>query len=123
MKHSIVSSLSGMALLAAVAGTIVFAQSAADPVLPGVPPELRVTLFAQEPLVRNPSAMAFDRRGRLLVGQGPQYRNPKPDTPGDTVVILTDSNRDGVADTPKTFASGLNSIQGLAWHGADLWIG
>jgi putative membrane-bound dehydrogenase-like protein len=67
--------------------------------------------------------MAFDRRGRLFVGQGPQYRNPKPDTPGDTVVILIDSNRDGVADTAKTFASGLNSIQGLSWHGQDLWIG
>ncbi len=63
------------------------------------------------------------RRGRLFVGQGPQYRNPKPDTPGDTVVILIDSNRDGVADTAKTFASGLNSIQGLAWHGRDLWVG
>ena len=63
------------------------------------------------------------RRGRLFVGQGPQYRNPKPDTPGDSVVILIDSNRDGVADTSKTFASGLNSIQGLAWHGRDLWIG
>ena len=50
-------------------------------------------------------------------------RNPKPDTPGDTVVMLIDANRDGVADTTKTFASGLNSIQGLAWHGRDLWIG
>ena len=49
--------------------------------------------------------------------------NPKPDTPGDTVVMLIDANRDGVADTTRTFASGLNSIQGLAWHGRDLWIG
>ena len=123
MKHSIVSRMSGLPLLAALAGTIVVGQSPSEPVLPTVPPELRVTLFAQEPLVRNPSAMAFDRRGRLFVGQGPQYRNPKPDTPGDTVLILIDSNRDGVADTRKTFASGLNSIQGLAWHGGDLWIG
>ncbi len=80
-------------------------------------------LFAQEPLVRNPAAMAFDRRGRLFVGQGPQYRNPTPETPGDSVVILIDSNGDGVADASRTFASGLNSIQGLAWHGRDLWIG
>ena len=28
-----------------------------------------------------------------------------------------------IADTTRTFASGLNSIQGLAWHGRDLWIG
>jgi putative heme-binding domain-containing protein len=32
-------------------------------------------------------------------------------------VILIDSNGDGAADASKTFASGLNSIQGLAWHG------
>ena len=54
------------------------------PSLPTVPAELKVELFAREPMVRNPGAMAFDARGRLFVGQGPQYRNPKPDTPGDT---------------------------------------
>ena len=112
-----------MLLLAALAAAVVLAQPAANLALPKVPPELKVELFAREPLVRNPSAMAFDARGRLFVGQGPQYRNPTPDTPGDTVVILIDSNRDGVADAAKTFASGLNSIQGLAWHGRDLWIG
>lgn len=123
MTHPMVSRLAGLPLLAAIAGTVVLGQPAADLALPSVPPELKVELFAREPLVRNPSAMAFDGRGRLFVGQGPQYRNPKPDTPGDTVVILIDSDRDGVADSAKTFASGLNSIQGLAWHGRDLWIG
>ena len=123
MRNSIASHLSTLTLLAALAGTVALGQPTADPVLPAVPPELKVELFAREPMVRNPSAMAFDARGRLFVGQGPQYRNPKPDTPGDTVVILIDSNGDGIADTAKTFASGLNSIQGLAWHGRDLWIG
>jgi putative membrane-bound dehydrogenase-like protein len=123
MTHSIVSRLSALPLLAAIAGTVVLGQPPSDPALPTVPADLTVKLFAREPLIRNPSAMAFDRRGRLFVGQGPQYRNPKPDTPGDTVVILIDSNRDGIADSAKTFASGLNSIQGLSWHGQDLWIG
>jgi putative membrane-bound dehydrogenase-like protein len=123
LKHSIGAGLLGLSLLAAMAATVARGQPAGDPALPKVPPELKVELFAREPLVRNPSAMAFDARGRLFVGQGPQYRNPKPDTPGDTVLILIDSNRDGVADATKTFASGLNSIQGLAWHGRDLWIG
>ena len=63
--------------------------SAADPaVLPSVPAGFKVELVAREPLVRNPCAMAFDARGRLFVGQGPQYRNPKPDTPGDTIELL-----------------------------------
>ena len=110
-------------LLSTLAAATVTGQRPPEPILPGVPPDLKVELFAREPLVRNPAAMAFDARGRLFVGQGPQYRNPKPDTPGDTVVILIDSDGDGIADRTKTFAEGLNSVQGLAWHGRDLWIG
>jgi putative membrane-bound dehydrogenase-like protein len=90
--------------------------------LPKVPAEFEVTLFAGEPLVRQPCSMAFDERGRLFVGMGPQYRNPKPDTPGDSVVLFLDTNGNGKADTTKLFATGLNAIQGLAWHGRDLWI-
>ena len=60
--------------------------------------------------------MAFDERGRLFVGMGPQYRKPKPDTPGDSVVMVLDTDRDGEADTTKVFATGFNAIQGLAWH-------
>ena len=123
MKYSITRNVAALPLLVIAAWTVARGQSAVDPVLPTVAPGLTVKLFAQEPLVRNPAAMAFDRRGRLFVGQGPQYRNPTPETPGDSVVILTDSNGDGVADASRTFASGLNSIQGLAWHGRDLWIG
>lgn len=91
--------------------------------LPTVPADLQIGLFAREPQIRNPAAMAFDRRGRLFVGQGPQYRNPKPETPPDSVVMLTDADGDGVAESAKTFATGFNSIQGLAWHGRDLWVG
>jgi len=37
--------------------------------------------------------------------------------------MLTDTNGDGIFDEAKTFATGLNCIQGLAWHGRDLWVG
>ncbi len=94
----------------------------AEDALPQVPAGFEARLFAKEPLVGNPAAMAFDRKGRLFVGMGPQYRMPKPETPGDRVVILLDKDGDGVADQTKDFATGLNSIQGLAWHGRDLWI-
>ena len=66
--------------------------------------------------------MAFDVRGRLFVGMGPQYRNPTPETPGDSVVIVTDADGDGVAETAKVFATGFNAVQGLAWRGRDLWV-
>ena len=104
---------------------LLFSLCAGEPankLLPTAPPGFTVKLVAREPLLRNPCAMAFDSRGRLFVGQGPQYRNPKPDTPGDTVVMLIDSDGDGVFDKAKTFARGLNCVQGLAWRGRDLYI-
>ncbi len=114
--------------LALLCGQVLFAADPAkvisptEELLPTLPAGFTAQLFAREPAIRNPCAMAFDARGRLFVGQGPQYRNPKPDTPGDTVVMLTDADGDGVAETAKTFATGLNCVQGLAWHGRDLWV-
>ena len=90
--------------------------------LPRVPAGFEVKIFAKEPLVRQPCSMAFDAKGRLFVGMGPQYRYPKPDTPGDSIVILEDTDGDGIADKVKVFATGFNCIQGLAWHGRELWV-
>ena len=93
-----------------------------DQGLPQVPSDFKVTVYAAEPLVRNPCAMAFDVQGRLFVGQGPQYRKPNPDSPTDRVTLLIDVDQDGIADHAKTFAEGFNNIQGLAWYGDQLWI-
>lgn len=90
--------------------------------LPEVPDGFRIEFAAREPLVRNPCSLVFDAQGRLCIGMGPQYRSPTPETPGDSVFILSDTNGDGVFDTKKRFATGFNSIQGLAWRGRDLWI-
>lgn len=90
--------------------------------LPTVPDGFAIEVFARDPLVRQPCSMAFDARGRLCVGMGPQYRNPKPDTPGDSVVLVLDTDGDGRADRTQVFATGFNAIQGLAWRGRDLWV-
>ena len=90
--------------------------------LPEVPPGFEVRVFAREPLVRQPCSMAFDGRGRLFVGMGPQYRHPEPDTPGDSVVLVLDTDGDGTADRTRVFADGFNCVQGLAWRGRDLWV-
>ena len=47
-------------------------------VLPQVPAGFQVTVFAREPLVRQPCSMAFDVRGRLFVGMGPSIGIPLP---------------------------------------------
>lgn len=90
--------------------------------MPRLAPGFRIDLVARDPLVRNVCALAFDAQGRLFVSQGPQYRHPKPETPGDWISILIDEDNDGRAEKAKTFAAGFNSIQALAWKGKDLWV-
>ncbi|MFT5130558.1 MAG: putative membrane-bound dehydrogenase-like protein, partial [Rhodothermales bacterium] len=90
--------------------------------LPKVVPGFEVNFFAQEPDLINPASLVFDRKGRLFVGAGPQYRNPKPDSPTDYIKIFIDSDDDGVADEVKTFAEGFNCIEAMAWKGDELWV-
>ena len=90
--------------------------------LPIVPDGFTVDVVAKEPMVSNPCVMAFDHLGRICVAQGQQWRAPTPETPGDRIDILIDNDGDGVADDSKTFAEGFNSVQGIAWHGSDLWV-
>jgi len=90
--------------------------------LPDVADDFLIEFVSKEPLTRNPCAMAFDLKGRLFVGMGPQYRSPTPETPADSVYILNDTNGDGKFDDKHEFATGFNNIQGLCWHGSDLWI-
>ncbi|MDA0658378.1 MAG: PmoA family protein [Planctomycetota bacterium] len=89
---------------------------------PQLPDGFAVKLFAHEPTLHNPCAMCFDQQGRLMVSHGPQYRGPRPETPGDQVLIVIDENDDGVSDRVVVFAEGLNNVQGMAWNGDQLWI-
>ena len=90
--------------------------------LPEVPDGFEVSVFAQEPMVYKPTAICFDARGRLFVGQGPQYPRNFEDSPTDSVFMLLDTDGDGTADESREFAGGFNSIQGLAWKGNDLYV-
>ena len=66
--------------------------------LPKVEEGFEINFFVKEPHIINPSALCFDKLGRLYVGAGPQYRGPKPDSPTDYIKILIDDDRDGAAD-------------------------
>lgn len=79
---------------------------------------LEVTLFASEPMLVNPCDMDVDARGRVWITEGANYRKwakPPVRPEGDRIVILEDSNRDGVADSEKTFYQGqeINSALGI----------
>ena len=90
--------------------------------LPPVEKGFGINFFVREPHIINPSSLCFDRKGRLYVGAGPQYRHPKEDSPTDYIKILIDADDDGVAETVKTFAEGLNCVQAMAWKGNELWV-
>jgi putative membrane-bound dehydrogenase-like protein len=69
---------------------------------------LQVTLFAAEPMVRNPTDMDVDDSGRVWVTEGVNYRSSfqrwgilQPE--GDRIVILEDTDRDGRADKQTVF--------------------
>ena len=81
---------------------------------------LEVTLFAAEPMVRNPTDMDIDERGRVWICEVVNYRSTfQPwgvlDKRGDRIVILEDTNHDGVADKETTFYQGpeINSALGI----------
>ena len=90
--------------------------------LPNVEEGFQINFFVKEPHIINPSSLCFDKKGQLYVGAGPQYRHPKEDSPTDYIKILIDSDNDGVAETVKTFAEGLNCVQAMAWKGDELWV-
>ena len=101
---------------------LLFATAMRADDLPIVPDGFVVDVVAKEPMVSNPCVMAFDHLGRVCVAQGQQWRSPTPETPGDRIDILIDEDEDGTADRVKTFAKGFNCVQGIAWHGRDLWV-
>lgn len=81
-----------------------------------VAPGLEARLFAAEPQLVNPADMDIDARGRVWITEGVNYRrwnNLRPE--GDRIVILEDTNFDGVADKTTTFYQGtdINTALGI----------
>src|SRR5439155_16629768 len=69
---------------------------------------LEVSLFASEPMVRNPTDMDIDERGRIWITEGINYRSTFQkwgilQPAGDRILILEDTNGDGVADKETVF--------------------
>ncbi len=74
---------------------------------------LEVQLFAYEPMVRNPTNIDIDDRGRVWVTEGRNYRPwINEDNPhikeGDQLLILEDTDGDGIADDRKVFYQGVD---------------
>lgn len=69
----------------------------------------KINLFAHEPAVSNPTHMNWDARGRLWVVSSPLYPHIQPgQEEQDKIVILEDTDGNGVADKTTDFATDLH---------------
>jgi putative membrane-bound dehydrogenase-like protein len=82
-----------------------------------VPDGLEVKLWAKTPLLRNPTNIDIDYRGRIWVAEGVNYRDKAGRDPlGDRIMVLEDTDADGVADKSWCFVQepGLLAPMGIA---------
>ena len=84
-----------------------------------------VNLFASEAHgIINPLAMRWDSNGNLFVACTTAYPQHEPgEIPNDFIVIVKDSDGDGISDYSKVFAEGLNIPTGIEIAPNGLFVG
>ena len=90
-----------------------------------VPEGFRVTVFAAEPDVRNPIAMAWDARGRLWVAENYTYaeRSARFDLRHrDRVLIFEDSDGDGRHDRRSVFTEDVQMLTSVEVGLGGTWL-
>ncbi|MFI5456200.1 MAG: HEAT repeat domain-containing protein [Isosphaerales bacterium] len=88
-----------------------------------VPSGLKATLFACDPLIAYPSAVALGPRpGSILVAVDYLTGLGEEIVRRDEIRLIEDTDGDGYADRSTVYASGLNSIQGLTYHDGTAFV-
>ena len=70
--------------------------------------KLEISIWATTPQLFNPTNIDFDKDGRLYVAEGVNYRRSIQRPEGDRIVILEDTDSDGVADASNVFTQDKN---------------
>jgi putative membrane-bound dehydrogenase-like protein len=86
----------------------------------------QVTAWANEPMVTQPMAFCWDDRGRLWVAENRDYESRVRgfSNAGDSrILILEDTNRDGIADSRKVFMEGIAFPAALAVGFGGVFVG
>ena len=96
-----------------------------------LPDDLEVSLYASSPMLFNPTNMDIDSKGRIWITETVNYRNFNNDSTralhhqkGDRVVIMDDTDGDGVADNSKIFVQDKDLVSplGIAVIGNKVYI-
>jgi len=86
----------------------------------------QVNVWASEPMITQPMAFCWDDRGRLWFAENRDYesRGRGFSNSGDSrILILEDTDHDGVADTRKVFLEGVPFPAGIAVGFGGVWLG
>jgi uncharacterized protein len=88
-----------------------------------IPVDFNLEIFAHEPNVMHPIAMAWDEKGRLYVMITKDYPNERKETGGsDYIMLCEDTNKDGKADKFTRFAEGLSIPTGMVFANGGLIV-
>ena len=88
-----------------------------------LPEGFKATLFAGEPDIVQPIAFTFDDRGRMWVVECLSYPKWSRDGKGsDRVVILEDTDGDGVHDKKTVFLDGGVNLSGIEYGFGGVWL-
>jgi len=90
-----------------------------------LPDGFTMSLFAAEPDVQNPVAMAWDQRGRMWVAENYTYaeRSKRFDlSMRDRVIILEDADHDGKAERRTVFTDKVQMLSSVEWGRGGVWL-
>ena len=90
-----------------------------------LPDGFKAKVFASEPDVRNPIAMAWDKRGRMWVAENYTYSDRSQHfdlSLRDRVIILHDTDGDGVADDRRVFTDNVQMLTSLEVGHGGVWL-
>jgi putative membrane-bound dehydrogenase-like protein len=85
-----------------------------------------VNVFASEPMITQPMAFCWDDRGRLWIAENREFMgsgNGVTVSGESKILILEDTDHDGVADTRKVFLDGVVFPSAMAIGFDGLWLG
>src|SRR6266850_6936172 len=90
-----------------------------------LPPGFKATVFAAEPDVQNPIAMAWDVRGRLWVAENYTYAESGKRFDlnlRDRILIFEDTDGDGRFDTRKVFTDDVQMLTSIEVGRGGVWL-
>jgi putative membrane-bound dehydrogenase-like protein len=133
MKTLLLLPLISLSVCAADFPTPYNSERSTEPLMPAeqaargmaMPDGFRCTVFASEPDVQNPIAMAWDAKGRMWVAENYTYAGSSMRFDlglRDRVIILEDKDNDGKAESRKVFIDTVQMLTSVELGRGGVWL-